>query len=147
MPTIAEIKAVVAHQCGVTVIDLESERTGRRVTRPRHLAMYLAHRLTGASLPRIGREFGRRNHTTVLHAVHRAEALVAGDLDFAARVAAITALLDDDEERLRIVARSTVASVAALVQAAVDEAIAAFAADLERDPIAALARLRGEAPS
>ena len=59
--------------------DLLSERRNRAVARPRQAAMWLAKQLTTRSLPDIGRRFGGRDHTTVLHAVRRIEALRAED--------------------------------------------------------------------
>ena len=59
--------------------DLISERRNRAIARPRQAAMWLAKQLTTRSLPDIGRRFGGRDHTTVLHAVRRIEELKAGD--------------------------------------------------------------------
>ena len=73
-PTIARIKAAVAEEYGVSVLDLESDRRSAEVARPRQAGMWLCRRLTGASLPRIGRAFGDRDHTTVLHANRAVEA-------------------------------------------------------------------------
>jgi chromosomal replication initiator protein len=60
-----------------------SQRRTANVVRPRQIAMYLAKTLTMRSLPEIGRKFGGRDHTTVLHGVRKIEALVAidGELD------------------------------------------------------------------
>jgi chromosomal replication initiator protein len=59
--------------------DLLSERRNRAIARPRQAAMWLAKQLTTRSLPDIGRRFGGRDHTTVLHAVRRIEALRVED--------------------------------------------------------------------
>lgn len=75
------IMAAVARFYGVSVNDLKSDRRTANVVRPRHVAMHLVKHLTGKSLPTIGRLFGDRDHTTVLHAVRRIEArLAAGDV-------------------------------------------------------------------
>ena len=57
---------------------MTSARRARVVARPRQVAMYLAKQLTSRSLPEIGRKFGGRDHTTVMHAVKKIEELVAG---------------------------------------------------------------------
>ena len=56
-----------------------SARRARDVARPRQIAMYLAKRLTPRSLPEIGRRFGGRDHTTVIHAIKRIKELRAAD--------------------------------------------------------------------
>ncbi len=70
------IMAIVAEYYAVTVEDLKSKRRNREITVPRQIAMYLVRELNGASLPRIGLEFGGRDHTTVIHACDK----VAEDL-------------------------------------------------------------------
>ena len=67
--TIHEIQVAVALQCGVSVLDLVSQRQGRAFYRPRQIAMWLARHLTPAAIRAIGRAFGDRDHTTVLHAI------------------------------------------------------------------------------
>jgi chromosomal replication initiator protein len=62
---------------------MHSERRARAVARPRQVAMFLAKQLTQRSLPEIGRKFGGRDHTTVLHAVKKVEELMANDQGFA----------------------------------------------------------------
>jgi chromosomal replication initiator protein len=70
---------VVARQYNVSRADLLSSRRTANVVRPRQVAMYLAKTLTLRSLPEIGRRFGGRDHTTVLHAVRKIENLVSTD--------------------------------------------------------------------
>lgn len=77
---IEDIQRVVARQYNVSRSDLLSARRTANVVRPRQVAMYLAKRLTLRSLPEIGRRFGGRDHTTVLHAVRKIEDLVARDV-------------------------------------------------------------------
>ncbi len=62
---------------------MHSARRSRVVARPRQVAMYLAKKLTSKSLPEIGRKFGGKDHTTVMHAVKRIEELMAADSEFA----------------------------------------------------------------
>ena len=58
---------------------MSSARRARAVARPRQVAMYLSKQLTSRSLPEIGRKFGGRDHTTVMHAVSRIESLMNSD--------------------------------------------------------------------
>jgi chromosomal replication initiator protein len=76
---IEDIQRVVAKQYNVSRSDLLSSRRTANVVRPRQVAMYLAKTLTLRSLPEIGRRFGGRDHTTVLHAVRKIENLVNTD--------------------------------------------------------------------
>jgi chromosomal replication initiator protein len=62
---------------------MSSARRARAVARPRQVAMYLAKQLTTRSLPEIGRRFGGRDHTTVMHAVRKVEELITQDAAFA----------------------------------------------------------------
>lgn len=86
--TIDEIQRAVSTYFELKPIDLVSARRARVVARPRQIAMYLAKRLTTRSLPEIGRKFGGRDHSTVIHAVRRIEQLrdTDGDVDSAVRV-------------------------------------------------------------
>ena len=85
--TIDEIQRVVSTYFDLKPIELISARRARVVARPRQIAMYLAKRLTTRSLPEIGRKFGGRDHSTVIHAVRRIEQLrdSDGDVDTAVR--------------------------------------------------------------
>lgn len=74
--TIDEIQKKVAEYFSVRVSDMHSPRRARMVARPRQIAMYLSKQLTPRSLPEIGRKFGGRDHTTVLHAVKKVEELM-----------------------------------------------------------------------
>ncbi|HEX8585022.1 MAG TPA: helix-turn-helix domain-containing protein [Allosphingosinicella sp.] len=91
--SIDAIKAVVAAEWWVRVRDLESDRRDRSVSRPRQVAFYLAKDLTRCSLPHIGRHFGFRDHTTVMHGIRRIGALLQSDDDLAAAVARLRAQL------------------------------------------------------
>jgi len=66
--------------------EMGSARRAREVARPRQIAMYLAKQLTQRSLPEIGRRFGGRDHTTVIHAVRTIEALRVKDAEIDADV-------------------------------------------------------------
>jgi chromosomal replication initiator protein len=77
--TIEEIQIRVAQQFNIKVAEMHSPRRARAVARPRQVAMYLAKQLTSRSLPEIGRKFGNRDHTTVMHAVRKIEELRATD--------------------------------------------------------------------
>src|SRR5690606_37083053 len=81
--TIEEIQKKVAAHYSIKLNDMVSHRREREVARPRQVAMYLAKQLTSRSLPEIGKRFGDRDHTTVLHAVRRIEELRATDATFA----------------------------------------------------------------
>ena len=86
--TIDEIQKRVCEHFEVKPLDLVSARRARAIARPRQIAMYLAKRLTTRSLPEIGRKFGGRDHSTVIHAVRRIEELRDTDreVDAAVRV-------------------------------------------------------------
>lgn len=70
--TVAHIVRVVADHYGLEVRDILSERRKRTVARPRQVAMYMSRKLTGQSLPCIGRKFSR-DHTTIIHAIRETE--------------------------------------------------------------------------
>ncbi len=76
---IEDIQRVVARHYSVTRTELVSARRTRTVVKPRQVAMYLAKVMTPRSLPEIGRRFGNRDHTTVLHAVRKIEGLAKDD--------------------------------------------------------------------
>jgi chromosomal replication initiator protein len=77
--SIAEIQAAVGEHFGLTPGELLSSARTPRISWPRQVAMYLARELTGESLPAIGKHFGGRDHTTVLHACRRTAARLADD--------------------------------------------------------------------
>jgi chromosomal replication initiator protein len=77
--TIDEIQRKVAEHYNIRLPDMHSARRARNVARPRQVAMYLAKQLTSRSLPEIGRKFGGRDHTTVMHAVRKVEELMKED--------------------------------------------------------------------
>jgi chromosomal replication initiator protein len=77
--TIDEIQRRVAEHFNMRLGEMTSDRRARAVARPRQVAMYLAKQLTTRSLPEIGRKFGGRDHTTVMHAVRKIEELKGTD--------------------------------------------------------------------
>ncbi|MEM7223427.1 MAG: chromosomal replication initiator protein DnaA [Pseudomonadota bacterium] len=92
--TIEEIQKRVAEHFNVRVTDMHSARRARAVARPRQVAMYLSKQLTTRSLPEIGRKFGGRDHTTVMHAVKKIEELKATDNSFAEDVELLRRMLE-----------------------------------------------------
>jgi chromosomal replication initiator protein len=92
---IEDIQRVVARHYNVSKSDLLSSRRTRTIVRPRQVAMYLAKVLTPRSLPEIGRRFGGRDHTTVLHAVRKIEALVGNDKTLAEEVELLKRMIDE----------------------------------------------------
>ena len=81
--TIEDIQKKVAGHFNIKVSDMHSARRSVAIARPRQVAMYLAKKLTTKSLPEIGRKFGGKDHTTVMHAVKRIDELARGDKEFA----------------------------------------------------------------
>ena len=85
-------KRVAAHY-GVRVSEMFSARRARNIARPRQIAMYLAKNLTSLSYPEIGRQFGGRDHTTVMHAVKTIENLIKSDAQLSEDVELIKSIL------------------------------------------------------
>jgi len=79
--TIESIQRVVAENFGMRVIDLKQKNNSRNVVVPRQIAMYLAKQMTEASLPEIGRQFGNKHHTTVMHSIAKIDELRRTDKD------------------------------------------------------------------
>ena len=92
---VEDILRIVAKHYGVTRADLLSSRRTANVVRPRQVAMYLAKTLTLRSLPEIGRRFGGRDHTTVLHAVRKIDGLVSIDKALSDEVEVLKRLLQE----------------------------------------------------
>jgi chromosomal replication initiator protein len=92
--TIEEIQRKVAEHYNIRLTDMSSPRRARNVARPRQVAMYLAKQLTSRSLPEIGRRFGNRDHTTVMHAVSRVAELMQQDSSFAEDVELLRRMLE-----------------------------------------------------
>ena len=79
--TIEAIQRAVAEQFGMRVSDLKQKNNSRNVVVPRQIAMYLAKQMTEASLPEIGRQFGNKHHTTVMHSIAKIDEQRRGDKD------------------------------------------------------------------
>ncbi|MCK4945183.1 MAG: chromosomal replication initiator protein DnaA, partial [Alphaproteobacteria bacterium] len=77
--SVDDIQRKVAEHYNIRLSDMHSPRRARMVARPRQIAMYLSKILTEHSLPEIGRKFGGRDHTTIMHGVRRIEELSAAD--------------------------------------------------------------------
>ncbi len=92
---IEDIQRVVSRHFNVSKADLLSSRRTRTIVRPRQIAMYLAKMLTPRSLPEIGRRFGGRDHTTVLHAVRKIEDLMRGDRLLAEEIELLKRIIDE----------------------------------------------------
>ncbi len=92
--SIEDIQRRVAEHYAIRMTDMFSARRARNVARPRQVAMYLAKQLTSRSLPEIGRRFGNRDHTTVMHAVSRITELMADDRILAEDVSLLKKMLE-----------------------------------------------------
>ncbi len=92
--TIEEIQKRVSQHFNIRISDMQSARRARSVARPRQVAMYLAKQLTSRSLPEIGRKFGGRDHTTVMHAVKKVDELREHDSMFAEDVELLRRMLE-----------------------------------------------------
>jgi chromosomal replication initiator protein len=79
--TIESIQRAVSEQFGMKVSDLKQKNNSRNVVVPRQIAMYLAKQMTEASLPEIGRQFGNKHHTTVMHSIGKIDELRRTDKD------------------------------------------------------------------
>lgn len=89
--TIEMIQKAVANQFSLKVSDLKSKNNSKSISYPRQVAMFLAKQLTSASLPEIGREFNGKHHTTVLHSIHKIEAMRKIDKDLNRLINKLTA--------------------------------------------------------
>ena len=92
--TIEEIQKRVAEHYNIRLGEMYSARRSRAIARPRQVAMYLAKQLTSRSLPEIGRKFGGRDHTTVMHAVRKVDELCALDSAFSEDVELLRRMLE-----------------------------------------------------
>ena len=92
--TIDEIIRKVTDHYGVNLTDMLSARRTRSIARPRQVAMYLSKKLTSKSLPEIGRRFGKRDHTTVIHAVKKIEELQSVDNQIAKDIEVLRRVLE-----------------------------------------------------
>jgi chromosomal replication initiator protein len=79
--TIESIQKAVAEQFGLRLVEIKAKNNARAIVYPRQIAMYMAKHLTEASLPEIGRQFGGKHHTTVLHSVEKIDGARKNDKD------------------------------------------------------------------
>ena len=92
---IEDIQRVVAQHYNIPKNEMLSNRRTRTVVRPRQIAMYLSKIMTLRSLPEIGRRFGGRDHTTILHAVRKVEELKDGDAKLAKEIELLRRLIEE----------------------------------------------------
>ncbi|HMB48547.1 MAG TPA: chromosomal replication initiator protein DnaA, partial [Afifellaceae bacterium] len=92
---IEDIQKIVARHYNVSKHDLLSARRTRTIVRPRQIAMYLAKTMTPRSFPEIGKRFGGRDHTTVLHAVRKIEEMVSADHTLAQEIELLKRMIQD----------------------------------------------------
>jgi len=93
--TIEDIQKRVANHYNIKISEMSSVRRARTVVRPRQIAMYLSKILTPKSLADIGSKFGKKDHTTVIHAVKKVEQLMAEDADVREEVNLLTRMLQN----------------------------------------------------
>jgi chromosomal replication initiator protein len=86
--TIEMIQKTIADHFKMRVQDLKSKNNSKSVAMPRQICMYLCKKLTGASLPQIGREFGDKHHTTVLHSVNKISEMLQKDRELSKQIQA-----------------------------------------------------------
>jgi chromosomal replication initiator protein len=84
--TIEDIKKVIATYFNLTLDEINSKKKPQRISFPRQIAMYLSRKHTDHSLPKIGEEFGGRDHSTVLHAYNKIEELLESDVDLQKKI-------------------------------------------------------------
>jgi chromosomal replication initiator protein len=80
------IKATVAEYFNIKIEDFESKKRTRQIAYPRQVAMYISRELTDLSLPKIGEEFGGRDHTTVIHACDKINNDISVDYEFKQKI-------------------------------------------------------------
>jgi chromosomal replication initiator protein len=98
---IEDILRIVSRHYGVSKNDILSERRHRSVVWPRQIGMYLAKQMTARSLPEIGRRFGNRDHTTVLHAIRKIEGQVNANVQLKDEIEELKKQLGPDFASLR----------------------------------------------
>jgi chromosomal replication initiator protein len=94
--TVDVIQKKVAAFYNVKISDMKSKKKNKNVILPRHGAMFLTRKLTDLSLPEIGRHFGGRDHTTVLHAIQKVDNLVQTDEDYQASIESLIKEIETD---------------------------------------------------
>lgn len=92
-PSLSFIREVCSRKYGIPVADIISDRRDAKTTFARHVALYFAKKLTTWSYPEIGRRFGGRDHTTIIHAMRKIQRLIAEDERFAEEISQLEAKL------------------------------------------------------
>ncbi|MCB2142300.1 MAG: chromosomal replication initiator protein DnaA, partial [Rhodobacteraceae bacterium] len=92
--TIEEIQRKVAEHYNIRLSDMIGPKRVRTIARPRQIAMYLAKNMTTRSFPEIGRRFGGRDHTTIMHGIRKIEELKASDSQLAEDLTLLRRLLE-----------------------------------------------------
>ncbi len=92
--TIESIQRAVAEEFGMKTADLKQKNNSRNIVVPRQIAMYLAKHLTEASLPEIGRQFGNKHHTTVMHSIEKIDEQKREDKDLSRVLAKLNDILN-----------------------------------------------------
>ena len=87
---IENIQKLVSRYFGITVAELRSSKRNKTISLPRQIAMYLCREMTKLSLPEIGRQFGGKDHTTVLHSVNKIKSLMNKDREINTAIKTIT---------------------------------------------------------
>ena len=143
--TIEEIQKRVAEHFNIKLADMHSPRRARAVARPRQVAMYLAKQLTTRVLPEIGRKFGGRDHTTVMHAVRKIEELLRRRLPHSrGRRAAASACCRADASRRAIERGPIRGPVSASAEFAGSAALKIPAKSLSKQPALCYTRRRSD---
>ena len=91
---IDDIQRKVAEHYNIRLADMMGPKRARNVARPRQIAMYLSKQLTSRSLPEIGRRFGGRDHTTIMHGVRKIEELLVEDSAMVEDIAVLKRMLE-----------------------------------------------------
>lgn len=97
-PTMDAIKKTVAKAYGISIEELKSKRRLMSEVTPRHIAMYLCKSMTSFSFPQIGKSFGGRDHTTVVHAVRKIERQMFHDPELAEKLKRLSSLITECAE-------------------------------------------------
>ena len=93
--TVDDIQKQVAVHFNIRISDMFSARRARQIARPRQIAMYLSKNLTSLSYPEIGRKFGNRDHTTIMHAVKKIEDVIKLDPELSDDIQILKSMLAD----------------------------------------------------
>lgn len=93
MITISDIQRVVGEHFNIKLEDFKAKKRTKNIAFPRQIAMYLSREMTDFSLPKIGNEFGGRDHTTVIHAHEKISTMLATDIEFQNQIQEIKELL------------------------------------------------------